>query len=109
MGQTMTDVAYRFLSKRKKEVEFQKLWTEVAEAMDIPEEKKSRKKSQFYSELMMDSRFASFADNKWDLRTRRRFEEVHIETKDLELDDEDGETLRDEETGLDLPKGDDAY
>ena len=33
--QTMTDVAYDCLSKRKREVEFVKLWTEVAKSMVV--------------------------------------------------------------------------
>lgn len=107
---TMTDIAYDFLSKKKKEIDFIKLWTEVAKAMNIPEEKLKRKKAQFYSELLLDNRFASLEGNKWDLRNRRKFEEVHINTEDIELDDEEDET---EDTydrgGLDLPTGDDAY
>ena len=77
-SQSMTDVAFSILGKRKKEVEFAKLWTEVAKQMKVPEEKQRKKKSQFYSELMLDSRFAALEGNKWDLRNRRKFEEVHI-------------------------------
>ena len=76
----MTDVAYNFLSKRKREVDFTRLWDEVAKAMKIPEDKVKKKKSQFYSELMLDNRFASLDNNKWDLRNRRKFDEVHIDT-----------------------------
>ncbi len=108
-NQTMTDVAYENLAKRKKEVDFLKLWTEVAKTMNIPEAKMKRKKSQFYSELMLDNRFASLENNKWDLRNRRKFDEVHVKTEDIELDDDDDveETL--DKSGLDLPTGDDAF
>lgn len=105
---TMTDVAFNALSKRKREVEFTKLWTEVSKTMKIPEEKLTRKKSQFYSELMMDNRFASFPGNKWDLKARRKFEETHINKDNISYDD-DEEVVRDEEQGMDLPKGEDAY
>jgi len=107
-NQTMTDVAYNCLSAHKMEMEFLKLWNEVAAIMEIPEEKQRRKKSQFYSELMLDNRFASFPENKWDLRNRRKFEEVHIDTSEIELeDDEEEEQL--EESGWDVPSGEDAY
>ncbi|MBR4162998.1 MAG: DNA-directed RNA polymerase subunit delta [Solobacterium sp.] len=107
-NQTMTDVAYNCLSAQKMEMEFLKLWNEVAAIMEIPEEKQRRKKSQFYSELMLDNRFASFPENKWDLRNRRKFEEVHIDTSEIELeDDEEEEQL--EESGWDVPSGEDAY
>ena len=107
-NQTVTDVAYECLAKRKKEIDFAKLWEEVAKKMEIPEEKRKRKKSQLYSELMLDPRFASLNNNKWDLRNRRKFEEVHIDTSEIELDDDEADELIDS-GGLDLPKGYDAY
>lgn len=107
VSKSMTDVAYQCLSKRKKEVEFLKLWADVSKEMNIPEERLKKKKSQFYSELMLDSRFASLEGNKWDLRNRRKFDEVHVDTSDIAVDDEDLEDL--DKSGLDLPTGDDAF
>ena len=107
-NQTMTDVAFSILSKRKREIEFIKLWTDVSKTMKIPEEKLKRKKSQFYSELMLDNRFASLENNKWDLRNRRKFDEVYINTSDIEIGDDDAEETLDN-SGLDIPSGDDAY
>lgn len=107
VSKSMTDVAYQCLSKRKKEIEFLKLWTDVSNQMNIPEEKLRKKKSQFYSELMLDSRFASLEGNKWDLRNRRKFDEVHVDTSDIAVDDEELEDL--DKSGLDLPTGDDAF
>ena len=75
--------------KRKREVDFSKIWDEVAKTMDIPEDKIRRKKAQFYSDLMLDNRFASLENNKWDLRNRRKFEEVHIDTSEIELEDDE--------------------
>ena len=108
VSQSMTDVAFQCLSKRKKEIDFLKLWADVSKQMDIPEEKLRKKKSQFYSELMLDSRFASLEGNKWDLRNRRKFDEVHIDTSDIAMDDEEIEDTLDK-SGLDLPTGDDAF
>ena len=57
---------------------------------------------------MLDSRFASLEGNKWDLRNRRKFDEVHIDTSEIAMDDEDlDETL--DKSGLDIPTGDDAF
>ena len=75
---------------------------------EIPEEKLKRKKSQFYSELMLDNRFASLDNNKWDLRNRRKYDEVHVNTSEIEIDDEENDELLDD-SGLDIPSGDDAY
>lgn len=100
--ETMTDVAYNWMSKRKKEVDFLKLWNTVSEQMHIPEEKQKRKKSQFYSDLMLDNRFASLGGNKWDLRNRRKFDEVHVDTSDIELEDDEIDETEMEMEGLDL-------
>ncbi len=108
VSQSMTDVAFQCLSKRKKEIDFLKLWADVSKQMNIPEEKLRKKKSQFYSELMLDSRFASLEGNKWDLRNRRKFDEVHIDTSEIAMDDEEIEDTLDK-SGLDLPTGDDAF
>ena len=100
--ETMTDVAYNWMSKRKKEVDFLKLWKTVSEEMQIPEEKQKRKKSQFYSDLMLDNRFASLGGNKWDLRNRRKFDEVHFDTSYIELEDDEIDETEVEMEGLDL-------
>jgi DNA-directed RNA polymerase subunit delta len=106
---TMTDAAYNCMCKRKKEIEFPRLWEEVCRMMKIPAELQARKKSQFYSELMLDNRFASLKGNKWDLRSRRKFEEVHISTDELALDGDDDETETEEDDGIDIPKDEDDY
>ena len=105
---TMTDAAYNWMLKRKKEVEFSKLWAEVAKTMKIPEEKLSRKKRQFYAELMEDHRFAALKGNMWDLRSRRSFQEVNTQTEPDIDDDEISEDYEDRDV-LDLPKGEDEY
>lgn len=88
---SMTDVAYDYLSKRKKSVEFIKLWGEVNSILNFPETKLASKRAQFYSELMLDTRFASLEDNKWDLRNRRKFDEVFIDTDAILIDEDDEE------------------
>jgi len=104
---TMTDTAYSCMTKRKKEIEFSKLWQEVSKAMKIPEEKLSRKKRQFYAELMDDRRFASLSGNKWDLRSRRSYSEVSADAIILEDDDEMEDA--EEQESLDLSGSDESY
>lgn len=90
--ETMTDTAFHYMSKKKKEIEFVKLWQEVAKILEIPEERLARKKAQFYSELMLDNRFASLKGNLWDLRSRRKFDEFHV---NIDIDDNDEDELLD--------------
>lgn len=101
--QTMTDVAYDYLSKRKKGVEFLSLYGEIIEKMNIPENLQKRKRAQFYSELMLDNRFTSLKDNKWDLRSRHTFDETHIDTSAIEIDDDEifEDEIIDDEDGND--------
>lgn len=102
--QTMIDVAFDYMAAHKREVDFSKLWQYVCKTLAIPEDKQRRKKSQFYSDLMLDGRFASLEGNKWDLRNRRKYDEIHVDTEDISLDDE--ETDHDDaDNGLDM--GDD--
>ena len=104
-AKSMTDVAYEYLSKRKKSVEFLKLWNEINLVMSFPENKVASKKAQFYSELMLDNRFASLEDNKWDLRNRHKFDEVFIDTDAIIIDSDDDE----EELELDEEEKEDDF
>lgn len=105
---TMTDTAFNCMEKRKKEVEFNKLWEDVAKAMKIPPEQMARKKRQFYNELMLDGRFAVLKGNKWDLRSRRNYDEVHAADDDMDDSEEEPEEGDDADV-LDLPSSEEAY
>ncbi len=101
-AKSMTDVAYEYLTKRKKSVEFGKLWGEVNTVLSIPENRLASKKAQFYSDLMLDNRFASLEDNKWDLRNRRKFDEVYIDTDAIIIDEDDEDEELDAENADEL-------
>lgn len=91
---SMTDVAFEMLSKKKRSVAFAKLWEEVCTKMGFDETMAQKKIAQFYTDMMLDNRFASLEDNKWDLRSRRTYEETHFDTSSILIDDDD---LLDEE------------
>lgn len=88
---SMVDVAFSIMSKKKRAIPFLKLWEGVSEITGASGDKVA----QFYTDLTLDSRFVSLEGNKWDLRSRRTFEESHTEI-DL-LDDEDQEEESDDE------------
>ena len=83
-AKSMTDIAYDVLSKKKRAVQFIKLWEDVAKIYGASNDKVS----QFYSDLTYDSRFASLKENKWDLTERRKVNETHTDISKIELDDE---------------------
>ena len=92
--ESKTDIAYRLLSKRKKERNFYDLWEEVkaelAKVVD-PEEMENIEEdiSFFYTNLTLDGRFVNVGENKWNLRERVTFDKVHIDMNDIYVDDEE--------------------
>ena len=87
-NRSMTDVAYQLLSKKKNSVAFNKLWDEVSQIMGYSENVADRKIASFYTAMMLDSRFTSLSNNKWDLRSRHTYNETHYDTSAIVLDDE---------------------
>lgn len=97
---SMVDIAYDLMTKKKKEVEFAKLYQEVSEIKGFTPEVAAEKMSIFYTDITLDGRFITLGENRWDLRERHKFENVHIDMNDIyaELEvDEDEEELEDEE------------
>lgn len=89
---SMVDVAFSIMSKKKRAIQFIKLWEDVSEITGAS----SDKVAQFYTDLTLDSRFVSLEGNKWDLRSRRTFEESHTEIDLLDDDEEQEEEANDE-------------
>ena len=92
--ESKTDIAYRLLSKRKKERNFYDLWEDVkAELAKVvaPEEMENIEEdiSFFYTNLTLDGRFVNVGDNKWNLRERVTFDKVHIDMNDIYVEDEE--------------------
>ena len=75
---SMVDVAYDVLLANKETMKFGQIWEGVVKNLDFNNSVAEKKIAQFYTDLMLDSRFASLKDNNWDLRSRRKYEEIHI-------------------------------
>lgn len=91
MGMPMIDIAYELMSKKKKEVTFAKLWEEVSQIRGLTQAQADDRIAQFYTDMTLDDRFFHLRDNKWDLRSRHKFEEVVIKTDTILVDDEEDE------------------
>lgn len=99
MGQPMVDIAYDLMSKKKKEVVFIKLWEEVSQIKGLSQAQADDLIAQFYTDISLDDRFVHLKDNKWDLRSRHKFEDVVIDTDSILVDDdEDDEDVVESET-----------
>jgi len=84
---SMIDVAYEFLASKKRPVAFDKLWQEVSKKTKVSNDKIA----QLYSDMTLDGRFVSLSENKWDLKSRRKFEESQIDFKAIEIEDDESE------------------
>lgn len=95
---SMVDIAADLMKKKKKPVDFYKLWQEVSEIKGFNEEEKLENESLFYTNITLDGRLITTGENHWDLRSRHKFDEVHIDMNDIYADDEEaGEEAEEEE------------
>ena len=106
---SMVDVAYNLMTKKKKEVDFVKLYQEVSEIKGFTEQEAQDKMSVFYTDITLDGRFITLGENRWDLRERHKFENVHIDMNDVYADLEDEELEEDEEDEDDGLLVEDSY
>lgn len=90
-SKSMLAVALELLTKSEKPMSFFDLFNAVAAELDMNEEEKKAKISQFYTNLSIDGNFVVLSDNTWDLRERVPFEKVHIDMNDAYLDKDDDE------------------
>lgn len=98
--ESMVNIAFEILTKSAGAMSFYDIWKEVAEKKEFDEEQKDDNESLFYTNMILDGRMITVGENKWDLRTRHRFEEVHIDMNDIYNEDESEESAEEEDEGL---------
>ena len=86
-AKSMTDVAFEIMSKKKRAIQFKKLWEEVSKVYGV----RNDQVAQFYADMTLDSRFVSLKGNRWDLINRHKFEESHVDISQIELDEDEPE------------------
>ncbi len=94
---SMVDVAFDLMKNKRKPVDFYKLWQEVSEIKGYTEEEKERNESLFYTDITLDGRLITVGENHWDLRSRHKFEEVHIDMNDIYVEEDDESTEEDDD------------
>ena len=98
--ESMVNIAFEILTKSAGAMSFYDIWKEVAEKKEFDEAQKDDNESLFYTNMILDGRMITVGENKWDLRTRHRFEEVHIDMNDIYNEDESEESTEEEDEGL---------
>ena len=97
---SMVDVAFDLMKKKKRPVDFYKLWKEVSEIKGFTKKDQDNNESLFYTNITLDGRFITVGENRWDLRSRHKFEEVHIDMNDIYNEEEEEESDEEEDDGL---------
>lgn len=111
MEKSMLDVAYEIVSQRTEPITFKDLINQIATELNLSEEELAKRISRFYTNLMLDGRFVTLGENTWDLRSRNKFEKVHIDMNDVYKDEDEDEENEDEdeEYGDEDSSEDDLY
>ena len=95
MAKSLLDLAYEYVSGKSEQSKFEDIWAYCVKEAGLTEEEAKQKVSRFYTNLMLDGRFVTLGENEWDLRSRHKFEKVHIDMSevysDVETFDEDSE------------------
>lgn len=98
--ESMVNIAYEILTKADGALSFYDIWQEVAKLKEFDDEQKDDNESLFYTNMIMDGRMITVGENKWDLRTRHKFEEVHIDMNDIYTDEETEDTSDEDEGSI---------
>lgn len=94
LERSLVSVAYEILENKGTQVDFNELFNQVCEILNI--EDKNSVISYFYTQLTLDGRFVTLGGNVWDLRKRHKFDTLHdLHAFDYE-DEEDEEDINDE-------------
>ena len=116
MQKSLIELAYEFVVKSNEPVNFNKIWDHVKKEAGLSEEEASKKAGQFFTNLMIDGRFVTLGENEWDLRSRHKFDKVHIDMKDVYSDvdtaDDDSEEEAEEQEynqAFEEPDNDEDY
>ncbi len=87
-NRSMTDVAFDILQAQGKEMTFVELWGKVCTSFGFTTSQAENKIAQFFSAMTLDVRFAPLAGGIWDLRSRRTYNETHIDTDSIIIEEE---------------------
>lgn len=95
MKKSMLDVAYEIVRESEGPVAYHDILLKVGEILELDEETLMKKAAQLYTNLLRDGRFVTLGENTWDLRTRNKFDKVHIDMNLIYREDEEEEEIDD--------------
>ena len=89
----MLEVAELLIQRKIKPQKFEKIAKEVCEIMGLTDEEFQSKLPQFYTDLTLSGKFVTVGEDKWDLKSRQKYEVANYDTYDIDFDDEEIEVI----------------
>lgn len=86
---SMLEVAELLIQRKIKPQKFDKIAKEVCEMMGLTDEEFESKLAQFYTDLTLSGKFVTVGEDKWDLKSRQKYEIANYDTYDIDFDDEE--------------------
>lgn len=95
MKKSMLDVAYEIVRESDGPVSYQEILSKVGKTLELDQETLLKKAAQLYTNLLRDGRFVTLGENTWDLRTRNKFDKVHIDMNLIYREEDEEEEIDD--------------
>jgi len=86
---SMLEVAEQLIQRKIKPQKFDKIAKEVCEIMGISDDEYDVRVSQFYTDLTLSGKFVTVGEDKWDLKSRQKYDVANYDTYDIQFDDEE--------------------
>ena len=93
------DITFYLLEEQGKQ-NTAELFKSIVTLLELPSSTFEEKIGDYYTSLTTDKRFIMLEDGCWDLRSRHKFENVHIDMNDIYNEDESEESTEEEDEGL---------
>ena len=97
---SMLEVAELLIQRKIKPQKFEKIAKEVCELMGLTDDEFQSKLAQFYTDLTLSGKFVTVGEDKWDLKSRQKYDVANYDTYDIDFDDEEIEVVT--EDGFDV-------
>lgn len=104
-NKSMLEIAEELMLRKKTPQSFRKIAQEVSEIMGLSEEEFKKKLTRFYADLTLSGKFVNVGGDKWDLKSRQKFEvyenqfvyDEEDEDYDYDVEDYDEEEVEEDE------------
>ena len=82
---SMLEVAELLIQRKIKPQKFEKIAKEVCEMMGLTDDEFQSKLAQFYTDLTLSGKFVTVGEDKWDLKSRQKYDVANYDTYDIDL------------------------